>query len=142
MNKQRSNEIQEDLATLRRRMHQMPSKTENPLGDILREELANQRGYDVEACVLVVRHKITREVLSAQVLSDNESEASVSYNPEYIDSIDVLKEALKNRAESTRQMAYFHYIEGKSFTLSGEAHYLPSIGNIEVAVEYKTIIIK
>lgn len=120
----------------------MAKGNEPTLAELMREELNRLQKYDIEVCVLIVRNTETGGLIFAQSLSDSESEASVEYYPENIPSIDVLKEALKNRSDALKQLAYFNYIEGKPFTISGQACYLPSIGNIKVTVEYKKMTIE
>ena len=87
---------------------------------------------------LVVRNKVDMDIIDIIPIGDIYDEVSVEYPADMV-TLDEIKTALKGFGELTRKDAYFNHLEGKSFTLSGEAKDVVSIGNVKVAIESKEV---
>lgn len=93
----------------------------------------------IEVSALVLRDKRDNSIIAVHPVKDYDDSVMVTYEPEYIPSIEDVKTALKNWGELVKRTAYYQYLEGQSFVLEDDAKHMPSIGNIVAKVETKMI---
>jgi hypothetical protein len=93
----------------------------------------------VEFTAIVIRDNKTNEILAVYPIKDYDDNVQVVFQPEWIESVEDIKAALKQWGKDTRKYAAGNWIEGESFTLEDDAKHIPSIGNALVRVETKMI---
>lgn len=110
-----------------------------PVDDIIASRPRPARSLTVEVTALVLRDKRDNSIIAVYPVRDYDSTVMVVYEPEYIPSIEDVKEGLKNWGEIHKKSAYYNYLEGNSFVLEDDAKHMPSIGNILVRLETKKV---
>lgn len=89
--------------------------------------------------LLIVRDKRQNNVLAVYPIEDYDTNIQVIFEPEWIESVDDIKDSLKNWGTSTLNWVIERYMEGKCFSIEDDAKHIPSIGNALVRIEQHII---